>query len=1051
MKTKLFLFFSALLFSMVLQAQNSISFVNHPTSVVAKSSVTFTVSYTKDAAITNAYALVRFKTPGPNSTNLAQGFTNVTTVNSGTVSVTCVAPDNAGAGYIIEAQLFDARTPTWVTLDTKTQVGITVTEAPLAANYIKILSPPTQVVAGTTIPVTFEYRNSLSTTSYAYLRFRNSSGEFIFDSGLISLTTASPAVVDTKLVNVAIPSNTPAGTTYNFQTIIYKAGDWSGTIANELISNITVLSDPNTVTMASPPNRLITGSTTPIDITYTKDPAIASATVKLLLKNSAGTIVNQASSTVTANSGTVQLSIVAPTAIGTGFTIEAQVVDGTTVKRTDIKTGVSVEEPSPYSLVMANAPTSVVTSSTVDINVNYSKDDAAAFIKVQFTGGDNSMQAALYPLPEKSASNPNANSGTVTLSVETPAAFGTDYSLEATLFNASAVVYKTQIVTGILAESATPNSMTLTNPTMAVTAGQTLSVNFDYTKSAKITKVYAYIFFKGPKQDGSGVGNLAEASMIVPANSGSGTLSLTIPGYASGAGYSYQLQLFNADQPNWTSAYNLDIPNVTVEAYVPTGVNSLEIVNTSSDPINNGDKRMVTVNYNLLQPSIILVEIRDNAGGTGSNKIGQVFKSLPAGNSSVVLELPVNTGHPTASNKIQALMYDPNWAPITIAAIPSMLVAKGDGTITYIGQTSNDYLAEALGNGYYSNYYVATGWKGPLQTKFGPAETPSWIDFTNQNTVADGHKEFDIKIQKFSWHQYKDTTVDHGYPRALNEINYPINTSMQGQWSAGSGGKGQINMTAWLTKTNSMSGDRVDVIVETWSNSGNARLKYDNNTVADGHVFNNLGEIVSDGVTYQVLRTLPGYLGEVASYNLLPDSVVQADPSADYPTAVMNFNVNMKDILEKLIAKEASYSGTKVAINNTWKISGLEWTVVGQSANADAAGTMIASGHGKFTFNTYKIPDLTDVALSTNKFDSKFEKLSIYPNPFTESFTYKVDGELDDSVNVELFSIDGKKIQTIKNDLGNSGTVSPVQLGSGIYFARFTSGNVQETIKVIKK
>lgn len=89
--------------------------------------------------------------------------------------------------------------------------------------------------------------------------------------------------------------------------------------------------------------------------------------------------------------------------------------------------------------------------------------------------------------------------------------------------------------------------------------------------------------------------------------------------------------------------------------------------------------------------------------------------------------------------------------------------------------------------------------------------------------------------------------------------------------------------------------------------------------------------------------------------------------------------------------------------------------------------------------------------LSTNNLSANIENVSIYPNPFTDSFSYKFNGDLSDSVSVELFSIVGKKINTNNTFNGNSGIVDTAQLNKGIYLVRISSGKVTETRKLIKK
>ncbi|XMO86775.1 T9SS type A sorting domain-containing protein [Algibacter sp. AS12] len=768
-------------------------------------------------------------------------------------------------------------------------------------------------------------------------------------------------------------------------------------------------------------------------------------------KNADGNVTASPVYDLAAGSGTLTVSLEIPRSfngevlpLDNSYSFQAQLFNSgysETLASVDYN-GVTLTAAANY-IELTNYPTTVNADSFVDITFDYASDMAAplyAFIRIHDASGTQLSDTGSITL--------NTASGTAIHSVEIEVPEGTDYEYRILLFHPSnwGAAIASFSVPGITVEEAIApaNSITISDPETTVFAGRMIDYDLSYVTDEPAA--YALIRFKGPS------GNLEQAFQEVAESEGTVTVSVLSPETA-GTNYSLQAQLYTK---GWAELDTYDLAGITVEEYIPTGENTLEIVNTSTDPINNGTLRQVDVKYNLLQTSKILVEVRDKEDPASGKKIGDVWIELPAGNDTVTLDLVVDAGFPGATNRIQALLFEggTSWDPISIPEIPYLLVGEGDGTITYRGQpfvgdgTQNNLFSEDLGNGYYTNYYIANGWEGPLKMKFGAFGTPSWIEFENQNTYAQGHREFDIKIQKFSWHEDKDFFTDRGYPTALKDIDFPLECTLEGQWSAGSGGKGQVNMTAWVTETGDMSGNRIDVIVHAFDNGGNSRVKYDNE---EGR-FRNIGEFTANnGLTYQILRTLPGSLGEVASYNLVPDAIVQEDPRADYTTDVITSTIDMKNIMDNLIAKEAAYTGSQgqVAINNDWLINGLEWTVVGQSENLDSEGIMIPSGHGRFTFNDYTIPDLVET-LSTDDFDSKLKNLSIYPNPFSDSFNYKLDAQLSEPLSVDVFSIDGRKINTNTTSYGNSGTVYTGKLSKGMYLVRITAGNVQETRRLIK-
>ncbi|XMO86776.1 T9SS type A sorting domain-containing protein [Algibacter sp. AS12] len=92
-------------------------------------------------------------------------------------------------------------------------------------------------------------------------------------------------------------------------------------------------------------------------------------------------------------------------------------------------------------------------------------------------------------------------------------------------------------------------------------------------------------------------------------------------------------------------------------------------------------------------------------------------------------------------------------------------------------------------------------------------------------------------------------------------------------------------------------------------------------------------------------------------------------------------------------------------------------------------------------------------SLSAEDFKSKFKNLSVYPNPFNDSFSYKFDDNVSDPASVEIYTIDGRKIKTVTSEnrsYGNIGTVNTSQLSRGLYLVRITSGELQGTRKLIK-
>ncbi|XMO86774.1 T9SS type A sorting domain-containing protein [Algibacter sp. AS12] len=96
----------------------------------------------------------------------------------------------------------------------------------------------------------------------------------------------------------------------------------------------------------------------------------------------------------------------------------------------------------------------------------------------------------------------------------------------------------------------------------------------------------------------------------------------------------------------------------------------------------------------------------------------------------------------------------------------------------------------------------------------------------------------------------------------------------------------------------------------------------------------------------------------------------------------------------------------------------------------------------------------TDVVttLGTSDLETNLSNLSVYPNPFSDSFSYQFESNTSQSVDVELFTITGQKIKDIKNATisNNRGTVNTENLSKGMYLVRISSGDIQETKRLIK-
>ena len=506
------------------------------------------------------------------------------------------------------------------------------------------------------------------------------------------------------------------------------------------------------------------------------------------------------------------------------------------------------------------------------------------------------------------------------------------------------------------------------------------------------------------------------------------------------------------------------------------GQNSL-IFSSPPSSVKVGDNKKVSVAYTKQGTGTAYVQLWIMHLDGSKVKEWTETATKKRGTASFDIEIPQTSN---GSYKWYAQLMNSTWSDrLTYVTGPSLTIGSAESSDTAFGEClpsdprngvkcydaskSDRVYDQDMGNGYWSNWYVskpnssrwAGEWKGPLKANFKRGTNP-WVEWTNTTTDAYEHNEFDLKIRKSA------DRGNGGLPAKISTIQGSINTSMTGKYSSGSKGKGHINMTAWLTETGAWSGNRVDIIVHAFDNQGKFYQKY----IYDGsgyETYVNMGSFgATNGKNYRVLRSRPGGAGELASYNLIPDSEVQANPTSNISTSLIRSDIDMKMIIDRVIELESKFDGYKIPINNSWHIFNLEWTVVGQSGayNNDGSKKFIPNSKGRFTFTSYSIPNVrTSTSLKTQiaQKDSIVEAkdFSVSPNPFINSFEYEYSVKNYDDVTVDLYALNGRKIETLKNKEshrpGNySDVVDTSDLDAGIYILRINTSKGEEAIKLIK-
>lgn len=211
-----------------------------------------------------------------------------------------------------------------------------------------------------------------------------------------------------------------------------------------------------------------------------------------------------------------------------------------------------------------------------------------------------------------------------------------------------------------------------------------------------------------------------------------------------------------------------------------------------------------------------------------------------------------------------------------------------------------------------------------------------------------------------------------------------------------------------------------------------------------------------NGVNYNIAAIIVenGVTGTTSGYN-------QSNYYAGGTTDLIDFEgINWKNLPNPVLAADMVYdhvgravlggwsgqSGiipTNVTYNNTYSTTLTHTLPVDQNENKiELVALLINNSNGEIT-NAYKI-DLDTSALSSTNFVKKSVK--VYPNPSTSIFNFEVDGIFD----INIVDITGKTVYT-KNKLFNNAKINLSNLNKGIYFAKVSNNNSEQTLKLVVK
>jgi len=762
------------------------------------------------------------------------------------------------------------------------------------------------------------------------------------------------------------------------------------------------LSAQNYIALSNPDMNVDVGENVPVIVTYNSDQP---AYVLVRFKDASNNNLKQDFQQITAGEGSTTLNLVAPSAAGSDYSYHAQLLAldwGGLAENSYGEVAVGNSSPLPAqnnSINFVDPPSQVKAGESTEVRIRYDTSENA-YVLVRFrNSSNNNLEQDFEEVP--------AGSGERTFYIKAPSEPGNNYNLHAQLMNLGWGGIDEAIHNNVSVELDQPqqenNTLALINPPSQVEAGENVEISVSYSVNEN---AYLLVRFRDANNN-----NLKQDFAEVAAGTDERTFIVKAPG-EPGNNYNIHVQLMNLD---WGGLEEDVYNNVNVGLSQPPqppqpplqGSNTLQFVNTSNAPLNFGDIRDLTIQYNIDQ---------DSRQGT---RMGLNWLDLRAGQGTITIPLTIDLIRPSDDNYIRALLFEyESWTSRPITSIPSFNVGKGDGTMIYRGQPylyNNDQnllFQEDLGGGYHTNWFVNNNWIGPIKARFSNAGQEAWIDWDydedniNNFDLVNPHAEFDIKIQKYSWHGSR------GYPTQINNISNSLNCFFEGNWSDNSEGRTFVNMTAWIynapiiVATEEESTPKSDIIVHTWDNSGDIAARYAAN---DEDEYEVLESLTSGGISYHVLKRNTGGYGEV---------------------------------IEKLLIRDANSESP--SISNEWWLHGLEWTWVGQSSDFG-----IQDSRGKLTMTSYGIPDIE--ANNRVKGINSIEDLNgmeVYPSPFAENFELMFYLNSASTVTAELTNITGEKVKTIlSGEYLSEGyyadNVNTAKLAPGIYVLRLnTPGGV---------
>ena len=206
--------------------------------------------------------------------------------------------------------------------------------------------------------------------------------------------------------------------------------------------------------------------------------------------------------------------------------------------------------------------------------------------------------------------------------------------------------------------------------------------------------------------------------------------------------------------------------------------------------------------------------------------------------------------------------------------------------------------------------------------------------------------------------------------------------------------------------------------------------------------------LINDSTLYTVgvFRRTMDFSTDFGTYQVFADSSDGRIYIAKYDE---DLNVQNVNVLKGTGSTHHAFGIASTDGSNSFSIVGNFLTSINLSTSQSNDYVLENQGERKWFLAKYKESSLT---LSEESFYEG--EINLYPNPTSEVHTLKLNGFENDNICIEMYDIQGRKLNTIHDDIVDdiqTFEVNVSHLHAGIYFYKIVSKDLRKTIQFIKQ